>query len=101
MVTDEVSETGQPVSAGDYFEIITPDDVFYVSREMVMCIERAMNRWWQPRWATFVDVAGARVRVRARTIVIIRQSDAEQRAAYREMRRAWREESNADCDWDD
>ena len=54
-----------------------------------------------PAWITFVDVVGARFRVRTDTIQSLTQSTAEQRAmGYARLKRL-REERQAGTGWDD
>ena len=90
-----------PPGAGDYFIIDCGDSSwFYVSTVMARAIEGRLDRWLRPRWITFVDVTGARIRVRSRDINSIAQSTATQRADSRAFDRERRTEGQEDYpDW--
>jgi hypothetical protein len=90
-----------PPGAGDYFVIQTRESSwFYVSTVMARAIDRRLDRWLRPRWITFVDVTGARIRIRAADIVSMVQSTAMQRADRRAFDRECGQEDRADRDWD-
>jgi hypothetical protein len=55
----------------------------------------------QPRWVSFVDLKGSRLRVRTRDINYIGQCTAEQRAADRAFNRSLSQERKADRSWDE
>ena len=57
-----------------------------VSTVMARHIEQELDRRPQPRWITFVDVAGARFRVRADAIEGLEQSSPESRKLLRRFR---------------
>ncbi|MFL5520221.1 MAG: hypothetical protein ACJ8B6_04750 [Gemmatimonadales bacterium] len=80
----------------DFFVVITGDCRFCVSTAMAAHIERALGAQWMPRWVTFVDLMGSRVRVRADRITMVMQSTADQRAAERMHLRwmMWEQESD-------
>ncbi len=72
-----------------------------ISREMAAFIERELDRWPRRRWIKFVDVAGARVRLRAELIRSLRQSSADIRGEYRRFYNERDEESEREKDWDE
>jgi hypothetical protein len=41
---------------------------YIVSTAMAQHIERELDRWPRPRWITFVDVCGSRVKIRSSLI---------------------------------
>ena len=92
---------GQPEPPVDYFLIVAHFEEWYVSREMVKAIEASLNETPLPQWVVFVDLTGARVRVRTRLIEYIYQCTAEQRAVARAFLRARRAERKAEPDWDE
>jgi hypothetical protein len=71
-----------------------------ISREMAAFVERELDRWPRRRWIKFVDVAGARVRLRADLIRSITQSSAgirgEQRRFYKE-----RDQEEEEKNWEE
>jgi hypothetical protein len=85
----------------DYFLVVSNFEVWYVSREMSQAIETSLNETPVPRWVMFVDLTGARVRVRARLIEYVYQCTAEQRALARAFQRARQAERKAEPDWDE
>jgi hypothetical protein len=90
-----------PPGAGDYFIIDCGDSSwYYVSTVMARAIEGRLDRWLRPRWITFVDVTGARIRVRSRDINSIAQSTVAQREDGRVFDRNRRAEDEANRDWD-
>jgi hypothetical protein len=85
----------------DYLVVDARPAYWYVSPEMARAIEASLNATPVPVWITFVDLTGARVRVRARTIECVYHSTAEQRALWRAFRRARRAEWKDEPDWDE
>lgn len=69
-----------------YHVVVTRQFNYVVSTVMARHIERELDRWPRPRWITFVDVAGARFRVRADAIEGIEQSSQESRDLLRRFR---------------
>lgn len=69
----------------DFFYVATQDWSYTVSREMARHVERELARPLS-RWITFVDIAGARVRLRSRMILALEQSSPETRDAWRQFR---------------
>lgn len=98
---EERPQQADTAAAADYFVITTTTARYPVSTVMARHVERALDAWPRRPWVTFVDVTGARVRVRTGTVLGIAQSSAEQRGAWRALVRALRDEERADGDWDD
>ena len=96
-----LESVGPPQPAADYFVVETRSSYWYVSRDMAQAIEASLNAMPVPAWVTFVDLAGARVRVRAILIESLFQCTAEQRALERAFHRARRAEGKADPEWDE
>jgi hypothetical protein len=85
----------------DYFIVATSLMEWYVSREIAAFIDECLEETPAPRWVTFVDLTGARVRVRARLLQYVAQCTVDQRALARAMQRAMNREAKADRDWDE
>jgi hypothetical protein len=68
---------------------------------MARFIEACLEADPAPRWVKFVDLTGARIRLRARLIDSISQSTAEQRASERALQRRLRREWRADRSYGD
>ncbi|MBK7715046.1 MAG: hypothetical protein IPI38_06450 [Gemmatimonadetes bacterium] len=49
----------------DYFLVCAECGHWSVSATMARAIEHQLARWLAPRWITFVDLTGARIRIRA------------------------------------
>lgn len=92
---------GQPELPVDYFLVSAHYEEWYVSREMAQAIETSLAEVSTPQWVMFVDVKGARVRVRTRLIEYIYQCTAEQRELARAFHRARKAEREAETDWDE
>jgi len=73
----------------EYHLLVTRRCNYPVSAVMVVHVERQLRRWPRPRWVTFIDLSGARVRVRAAAIEGFEQSTPESRALYRRVREEW------------
>ena len=69
----------------EYYWLVTPRCSYPVSAVMGEHVERQVNRWPRPRWITFVDLAGARIRLRASEVVGFEQSSPETRAWQRRV----------------
>ena len=97
---ERYDRSGQLELPVDYFLVVTHDEVWPVSREMAMAVEATLREVPTPQWVTFVDVTGARLRMRTRLIHCVRQSTAEQRALNRAFWRARDAERHAapDCE---
>ena len=87
--------------AGEYFVVSGDCGIWYVSTEMVRHIEACLDAVPRPRWVKFVDLSGARVRVRTRQIDYLYQCTADQRAAERTFFRALDQERKADRRWEE
>lgn len=74
-------------SAGDYFIVDSANDRWLVSLIMARHLESMLDRLPPPEWVAFVDLFGARVRVRTVVIQSVIQSTSEQRAASRDLLR--------------
>ena len=76
----------------DHHVVLTTQYTYIVSPVMAQHIERELDRRRRPTWITFVDVAGARVRIRSSTIEGVEQSSLE----TRDLWRRWREQRKAE-----
>jgi hypothetical protein len=76
----------------DYFVVCAECGHWSVSAAMAQTIEHELTRWLPPRWVTFVDLTGARIRIRARDVRSVSQCYSENRHAERVFRRALEEE---------
>jgi hypothetical protein len=85
---------------GDYFVVESESGRWFLSAVMARHVERALDQTPTPRWVTFVDLFGARVRVRSAVIQSVAQSTAEQRAADRALWRMLESERRAEGEWD-
>ncbi len=72
----------------DHHIVATTQFSYIVSTVMAQHIERELDRKPRRQWVKFVDVAGARVRIRTSLIEGIEQSSLE----TRELWRRWREQ---------
>ena len=73
----------------EYYVLITRRCNYPVSAVMLRHVEQELNRWPQPRWITFVDLAGARIRLRSSVIEGFEQSSPETRALQRRVIAEW------------
>ncbi|HEX5725898.1 MAG TPA: hypothetical protein VFX98_10570 [Longimicrobiaceae bacterium] len=96
---EEPEEKHRP--AGDYFQIQTRGDVFYVSAETARRIGRVLDRRWRPRWVKFVDLNGARAWVRTDQVEAVHESTEAGRQTHRDFNRALRREDRTDRRWDE
>jgi hypothetical protein len=87
---------------GDFWVVYGEAGMFYVSAETAREVARRLERWWVPRWVTFVDIAGSRVRIRGRDVQAVYESTELQRTRERSFHRARRLEEKADHrPWED
>lgn len=86
---------------GDYFVLETEVSAWYISTDMARAVDAALATTPAPEWITFVDLAGARVRLRARRVEALTQCTAEQRSLRRSFHRALDQERAAERNWDD
>ena len=80
----------------DFFVVSTEGDTWCVSTEMARHIDACLDADPMPPWIIFVDVTGARVRVRSERIESLTQRSVEQRAISRTFERMAQEERRAD-----
>jgi len=96
---DRMEHGNEALRYSDYFVLDTVKGCWTVSRVMAEFVERELDRWPRRRWISFVDVVGARVRLRAELINAVRQSSRDIRD---EWRRFYKErEQEEEKDWDD
>lgn len=86
--------------AGNYFVLSTQEANWYVSAAMAHAVERELLAGGED-WIVFVDLTGARVRVRGRLIQYIAQCYTENRAAERRFWRSHKREAKGERDWED
>jgi hypothetical protein len=91
----------EPPAAGDYFMLETPFSSWYLSVEMARAVDRDLTATPLPEWTVFVDLAGARVRLRTNRIESLVQCTADQRAAGRDFQRRLKHEFKANRSWDE
>jgi hypothetical protein len=94
--TEETMERSRPDALGDFFVVSTEWDTWCVSTEMARHIDACLETDPLPRWLTFVDVTGARVRLRADSVESLTQRSIEQRAVGRRFERQARDERRMD-----
>jgi hypothetical protein len=86
---------------GDYFVLSTREANWYLSPAMAQVVERELVRAGPDEWVTFVDLTGARIRVRAGLVQYLAQCYTENRAEERRFWRNHKRETRAERDWDD
>lgn len=79
----------------NWHTVFTPAAHYAVSGVMARHVEREMARWPRPRWIVFVDLGGARIKVRSRLIESVEQTTAESRSLWRTIRGEWERENGA------
>lgn len=85
----------------DHFTIEGAAGFFYVTHDTAADVVRQLTRRWPPRWVGFVELHGARVRVRSRDNNCISET-AHQRQLERDFTRALRRERKKDRrPWED
>ena len=87
-------------SGEHYFEVSTKETNWWVSATMARFIESRLDARRPPVWVTFVEITGARVRVRCSEILSLSESSPDQRAASRAVWRNLKRERKADRDYD-
>lgn len=90
-----------PPDVGDYFVLDAEGSSWYISTAMARAVDAELARSPAPEWITFVDLVGARVRLRTRRIESLAQCSAEQRSARRSFHRALDRERKAERTWDE
>lgn len=87
---------------GDFYVVRAQYGCFYVHSEVARRIEHTLERRLAPRWITFVDLVGSRIRLRTATVHGVYECTAAQRAAERKLDRERRLEEKADRQpWED
>ncbi len=77
-----------PAATGvEHFVVSSRSAFWYVSTEMARHIEACLDAPERPEWVRFVDIVGARVRIRASELEYVTQSTRAHRAAWRAFRR--------------
>ena len=94
---EDGAETPREPFAAEYFVVIGEYCTWYVSTPMTRFIEECIDAGAE--WVKFVDLTGARIRLRTRMINYITQHSADQRALERDFNRRQRDEN--ENDWDD
>jgi hypothetical protein len=92
---------GELPDAGDYFVLETPFSSWYLSVEMARAVDRDLMAKPLPDWTVFVDLAGARVRLRTSRVESLVQCTADQRAACREFNKRLKREHDTTRGWDE
>jgi hypothetical protein len=88
----------------EYFVLESYAGDWMISRRMVEFVESELDRWPRRRWICFVDLLGARVRLRAELIKALRQSSPAIRGEWRRFKderqhEAPDEPSDWEIDW--
>ena len=82
----------------DHHIVETTSFNYIVSTVMAQHIEQELDRWPRPRWVTFVDVCGSRVKLRSSMIQGLAQSSLETRELWRKWREQRRTETPPEFD---
>lgn len=85
--------------AGDYFVLSTREANWHLSAAMAQTVERELVCAGPEDWITFVDLTGARIRVRAGLVQYLAQCYAENRAEERRFWRNHKRETRSERDW--
>ena len=67
----------------EFWVVGTASNSWVVSDVMARHVERSLDAWPRPRWVTFVDLGGSRVRLRTGAVEGVSQSTPETRALWR------------------
>jgi hypothetical protein len=101
-VKEALEPSEESPNVGDYFVVDAYSSTWYISPEMATAVDADLAAVPQPEWTVFVDLAGARVRLRTARIEYLSQCTAEQRATRRTfLQRLKREERGDERPWDD
>jgi hypothetical protein len=101
LLDDGSGGEGSP-TFGDFYVVRAQFGCFHVTREAALHVERCLDRRWVPRWITFADVVGSRIRLRSATVHGVYECTAAQRAAERKLDRERRLEEKSDRQpWED
>lgn len=100
---DRGDEWHDDVSCDDDYFVIRVSFIGYeVTATTAAEVMRQVSRRLPPRWVGFVDLHGARIRIRSRLITMIHESTATHRQRERDFERARRLEEKADRrPWED
>ena len=91
---EDGAETPREPFAAEYFIVIGEYCTWYVSTPMATFIEECLDAGAE--WVKFVDLTGARIRLRTRMINYITQYSADQRAMERDFNRRQRDGDTED-----
>ena len=86
----------EEVPYGDFVVVSGTFGSACVTHETAFLIERRLDEQPVPKWISFRDRSGSRIRVRPREIRALAESTAEQRAHDRKLDRARRLEEKSD-----
>jgi len=95
---EEEQKAPRPIGV-DHFVVSAKSATWYVSTEMARHIEACLEVEHHQAWISFVDLSGARVRLRSLAVEYLAQSTADQRAAERVFHRRLSRERKAERDW--
>jgi hypothetical protein len=95
---EEEQQAPRPIGV-DHFVVSAKSAIWYVSTEMARHIEACLEVEHHQAWISFVDLSGARVRLRSLEVEYLAQSTAGQRAAERAFHRRLSQERKAERDW--
>jgi hypothetical protein len=95
---EEEQEAPRPIGV-DHFVVSAKSATWYVSTKMARHIEACLEVEHRQAWISFVDLSGARVRLRSLEVEYLAQSTADQRAAERAFHRTLSRERKAERDW--
>jgi len=85
----------------EYFVLESYAGDWMISRRMVEFVEGELDRWPRRRWICFVDLLGARVRLRAELIKALRQSSPAIRGEWRRFKDERQQEApDEPSDWE-
>ncbi|GLC24836.1 hypothetical protein [Roseisolibacter agri] len=101
-LTNVLEAPEEEAPLGDYYVLRGAFGWHQLSAETARTIERQLDRRWPPRWLTFRDLVGSRLRVRTSLVHSLFESTAAQRAAERRLERARQAEERTDANpWED
>lgn len=95
---EQEQDAPRPIGV-DHFVVSAKSATWYVSTEMARHIEACLEVEHHQAWISFVDLSGARVRLRSLEVEYVAQSTAGQRAAERAFHRTLNRERKAERDW--
>ena len=98
-VQERFDDNARTPAGGDHFVVSGDSGTWYVSTVMARFIERCLDTEPRPAWVKFVDLTGARIRLRTGLIESITQSTADQRMEERNFHRSLNQERKTDRRW--